>query len=55
MHIVRTIAELRACLAQFQSPAFVPTMGNLHDGHLRLARTAIPTLKGQGWQEPDDQ
>lgn len=40
MHILRTIAELRAHLAQFQSPAFVPTMGNLHDGHLRLVRKA---------------
>lgn len=40
MHIAHTITELRAHLSQFQSPAFVPTMGNLHDGHLRLVRKA---------------
>ena len=40
MQIVRTIEELRTALASSHKPAFVPTMGNLHDGHLRLVREA---------------
>jgi len=40
MQIVRSIEELRAALATSQKPAFVPTMGNLHEGHLRLVREA---------------
>ncbi len=42
MHIVHTIAELRDKLSGFKRPAFVPTMGNLHDGHIALVQEARP-------------
>ncbi len=40
MQVIQTIAELRARLDAERAVAFVPTMGNLHDGHLNLARLA---------------
>ena len=40
MRIVHTIADLRSALAHSQRPAFVATMGNLHQGHLDLVKQA---------------
>jgi len=40
MQIISTIADLRARLADERAIAFVPTMGNLHEGHLNLMRLA---------------
>jgi len=40
VRIVRHVADLRRALAGLPDLAFVPTMGNLHEGHLALVRLA---------------
>ncbi|MFA7399385.1 MAG: pantoate--beta-alanine ligase [Sideroxydans sp.] len=40
MRLIHSVAELRAQLSQERAITFVPTMGNLHEGHIELVRMA---------------
>jgi pantoate--beta-alanine ligase len=40
MEIIASISELRKTLKNQEKIAFVPTMGNLHDGHIKLVEIA---------------
>lgn len=40
MQLIHSVPELRARLANEKAVAFVPTMGNLHEGHIELVRIA---------------
>lgn len=42
MELIHTVTELRKYLERVPNNVFVPTMGNLHEGHLRLVEEARP-------------
>lgn len=42
MDVIHSVAELRARLYNERQVALVPTMGNLHDGHIKLIQLAKP-------------
>jgi pantoate--beta-alanine ligase len=42
MDVIHTVSELRTRLREERRVALVPTMGNLHEGHIQLIRIAKP-------------
>ena len=40
MKLIHTISDLHSLLGAFRHPAVVPTMGNLHAGHIALVQSA---------------
>ena len=54
MRVIQTIADLRAALPASQPVCLVPTMGNLHPGHLSLIRVAREHLERDSGQVAAD-
>ena len=42
MKLIHTLAQLNSTLSAYRHPAVVPTMGNLHAGHIALVKAAKP-------------